>query len=85
MFDSQRVQFLTDEITLITEKMSNIADQQRKDVLRYGMDGPARTDAVLHGVMATQTQLVALVSALSRSFVEYLRDQDEQRQLGLTE
>ena len=85
MFDSQHAQFLADEIALITEKMTNIAEQQRQDILTHRMNGPARVDAVLHGVMATQNQLIALVSVLSVSFIEHLRDQDEQQQLGLSQ
>jgi hypothetical protein len=42
-------------------------------------------EAVLHGVMATQNQLIALVTAVSTSFVEYLLDQDAQHQLGLSD
>ena len=62
-----------------------IAGQPRHEILVPRTDDHARVETVLHGVMATQNQLIALVTALSDSFVEYLLDQDAQHQLGISD
>lgn len=85
MFNMQRVTELVDRVDAITETMSAIADEQRKGILANRGDQLARMDAVLSGVTANQVQLVALVAALTGSFVEYLVDQERQHDLGIND
>ena len=85
MFDSQRVQSEGHDITRITETMTAIAEQQRQCILANRTDEHARIGVALHGVMATQSQLIAYINALFGSFVQYLLDQDSQQQLGISE
>ncbi len=63
--------------------MSVITERQRRGILASHEDRLARIDAVLEGVTANQVQLVALVNALAGTVIEYLLDQDRQRNLGI--
>lgn len=83
MFDVERAEDLVAKITVITETMTSITDEQRRGILGNQNDRLARIDAVLEGVSANQTQLVALVGALAATLIDYLLDQDRQRDLGI--
>ena len=85
MFDMQRASELVDRVDEITRTMSTIADEQRQGILANDGDRLARMDAVLAGVAAIQVQLVAMVGALTTSYVEYLMDQERHNDLGLSE
>lgn len=72
MLDAQRVQHLVDEISAITDQMTAITQEQREGILANGNDQIARMDAVLTGIVETQTQLVGLVRALASTVIEHL-------------
>lgn len=85
MFDAQRAQSLAAEISRITDSMTAIAAEQREGILANYDDQLERMNVVLNGVAATQTQLVALIGSLATTLIEYLLDQERQRDLGVTD
>ncbi|MEA9987264.1 hypothetical protein [Subtercola sp. RTI3] len=85
MFNTQRVHDLAEQITAITEAMTVIANEQRDGIIENEHDQLARMNTLLTSVMATQTQLVKLIGTLTGTFIEYLLDEEQQHQLGLTE
>jgi hypothetical protein len=85
MFDSHRAQALVAEVTAISEAMGLIAEEQRAGILAHPGDQLARLDAVVTGIMRTQTQLVATVNILTTTLLEFLLDEERERDLGLSE
>lgn len=85
MFDSHRAEALVSEITAISEAMALIAEEQRAGILAHPGDQLARLDAVVTGIMRTQNQLVATVSVLTTTLLEFLYDEERERDLGLSE
>lgn len=85
MFNTQRVHDLSEQVTAITEAMTLIADEQRAGILENQHDQLARINTLLTSVMATQTQLVKLIGTLTATFIEYLLDEEQQHDLGITE
>ena len=85
MFDRHRAEALAGEIMALSETMAGIADEQRTGILDNRDDELARLDAVVTGIMRTQTQLVAAVNVLTTTSLEYLLDEERQRGLGIIE
>ncbi len=85
MFDTHRAEQLVAEISAISEAMTAIAEEQRAGILAHPHDQLARLDVVVTGLMRTQNQLVATVAVLSTTLLDFLLDQERERDLGLRE
>ena len=85
MFDRHRAEALAGEIMALSATMAIIAEEQRTGILDNRDDQLARLDAVVTGVMRTQTQLVAAVNLLTSTLLEYFLDEDRERGLGIIE
>ena len=85
MFDNHRAEALVAEITRLGETMATIAEEQRVGILAHPDNHLARLDEVVTGVMRTQTELVAVITVLSTTVVDFLLDQERERDLGLRE
>ena len=83
MFNIERVTELAARMDAIAQTISEITTQQKEGILASHDNRLDRIDAVLHGVQANQIQLVALVSALTSAFMEYLLDEQQQQELGI--
>lgn len=83
MFDRHRAEALAGEIMALSETMASIAEEQRSGILENRDDQFARLDAVVTGIMRTQTQLVAAVGVLTTTLLEYFLDEDRERALGI--
>ena len=85
MFDRHRAEALAGEMMALSETMATIAEEQRAGILTNRDDQLARLDAVVTGVMRTQTQLVAAVNVLTTTLLEYFLDEERERGLGIIE
>ncbi|MBC7594857.1 MAG: hypothetical protein H7288_13120 [Kineosporiaceae bacterium] len=56
-----------------------IAEEQRSGILAHPEDQLGRLDAVVTGIMRTQNQLVATVRVLTTTIVDYLLDEQRER------
>jgi hypothetical protein len=85
MFDRNRAEALAGEIMALSATMAIIAEEQRTGILDNRDDQLARLDAVVTGIMRTQTQLVSAVNVLTTTLLEYFLDEDRKRDLGIME
>ena len=85
MFDRQRAEALAGEIMALSDAMATIVEDQRTGILTNRDDQLARLDAVVTGIMRTQTQLVAAVNVLTRALLEFFLDEERERSLGIIE
>ena len=83
MFDRHRAEDLAGEIMALSETMATIAEEQRAGILDNRDDQLARLDAVVTGIMRTQTQLVAAVNVLTTTLLEYFLDEEREHGLGI--
>ncbi len=83
MFNIERVTELAARMDAIAQTISEITTEQKEGILASHDNRLDRIDTVLHGVQANQIQLVALVSALTSAFMEYLLDEQQQQELGI--
>ena len=85
MFDRNRAEALAGEIMALSATMAIIVEEQRTGILNNRDDQLARLDAVVTGIMRTQTQLVSAVNVLTTTLLEYFLDEDRERGLGIIE